>query len=171
MKSKVLAEKQYKYNKPEADLGEGKFIGVLSTYRSMNIGTDCENIVNGIGETCQVHPEVEFVKLAIFGTHGGLKNSPTNCLSKLARECNQQIQSSIDICHETGHRSINFLQIDYPNYPGAGLKTAVEIAYDENLEKSNIPNEAQIIRNDAESQLLMSHKISLILINVCIHFF
>ena len=85
----------------------------------MNIGTDCQNIVRHIGKACQTHSEAEFVKLAIFGTHGGLKNSPINCLLTLARECNQQVQNSINICHENGRSNVNFLQTDYPNYPGA----------------------------------------------------
>ena len=136
MGSKVLAEKQYKYNKSPSDLGEGTFIDILSTYRSMNIGKNCQNIVSGIGETCQVHSEAEFVKLAIFGTHGGLKNSPTICLSTFARKCNQQVQNSIDICQKKGRSFINFLQTDYPNYPGAGLRTVVQISHSENLRKS-----------------------------------
>ena len=99
----------------------------------MNIGTDCQKIVRGTGKACQAHSEAEFVKLAIFGTHGGLKNSPTICLSTFARKCNQQVQNSIDICRKKGRSVINFLQTDYPNYPGAGLTTVVEVAHNENL--------------------------------------
>ena len=43
----------------------------------MNIGTDCQNIVRGIGKACQAHPEAEFVKLAIIGTYAGFKNFPS----------------------------------------------------------------------------------------------
>ena len=149
--SKVLAEKQYKYKKPAYDLGEGKFIGILSTYEKMNIGNDCQNIVRHIGKACQAHSEAEFVKLAIFGTHGGLKNSPINCLVTLARECNQQIQNSIDICHKNGRENINFLQTDYPNYLGASLKTVVQIAHDENLKKSRTMDHFQLERNNVRS--------------------
>ena len=117
----------------------------------MNIGTDCQNIVRGIGKACQAHPEAEFVKLAIIGTYAGFKNSPTKCLSTLARRCNQQVQNSINICHKNGRKTINFLQIDYPNYPGAGLKTVVQIAHDENLKKSRAMEHFQLKRNDVKS--------------------
>ena len=91
------------------------------------------NIIDSTGKVCEVYPEAEFVKLAIFGTHAWLLNSPFNCLSTLARECNQQVQKSIDTCRKSGKRNVNFLQVDYPNYPGPGLKTVVEIAHEENL--------------------------------------
>ena len=130
--SKVLPEKQYKLDKPASDLGSGNFINVLSTYQNINIGSKCKSIVDSIGKACQVHPEAEFVKLAIFGTHAWLKNSPTKCLSKLARKCNQQVKNSIDICKNNGRANVNFLQVDYPNHPGPGLKTVVEIAHEEN---------------------------------------
>ena len=131
-KSKVLPEKQYKLDKPASDLGSGNFINVLSTYQNINIGSKCKSIVDSIGKSCQVHPEAEFVKLAIFGTHAWLKNSPTKCLSTLARKCNQQVKNSIDICKNNGRANVNFLQVDYPNHPGPGLKTVVEIAHEEN---------------------------------------
>ena len=130
--SKVLPEKQYRYDKPAPNLGNGTLINILSTYRSMNIGTDCKNIVTSIGEICSRYPEADFVKLAIFGTHGGLKNSGLKCLSTLARKCNPQVKNAINICRSNGRRNINFLQTDYPNHPGAGLKTVVEIAQEEN---------------------------------------
>ena len=91
--------------------------------------SDHENI----GKICGVHPEAEFVKIALFGTHAKLKNSPTKCLSKLARTCNQQTKNAIDTCRNSGRSTINFLQMDYPNYPGPGLKTVVDIAHEENL--------------------------------------
>ena len=98
--SKILPEKEYKHGKPVSDLGPGNFINVLTGYRSGNIGTNCSNVVKNMGETCNVHPEVEFVKLPIFGTHSGMKNSPFKCLSKLARQCNPQIQNAIDKCNK-----------------------------------------------------------------------
>ena len=130
--SKVLPEKQYRYDKPAPNLGNRMLINILSTYRSMNIGTDCKDIVTSIGEICSGFPEADFVKLAIFGTHGGLKNSGLKCLSTLARKCNPQVKNAINICRSNGRRNINFLQTDYPNHPGAGLKTVVEIAQEEN---------------------------------------
>jgi len=86
-----------------------------------------------MGETCKDHPEAEFIKLPVFGTHAGFKNSPMKCLSKLARQCNPQIKNAIDSCREKGRNIINFLQADYPNYPGSGHKTIVEIAHEENI--------------------------------------
>ena len=130
--SKVLPEKQYRYDKLAPNLGNGTLINILSTYRSMNIGTDCKDIVTSIGEICSDYPEADFVKLAIFGTHGGLKNSGLKCLSTLARKCNPQVKNAIDICRSNGRGNINFLQTDYPNHPGAGLRTVVEIAQEEN---------------------------------------
>ena len=131
--SKILPEKEYKHGKPVSDLGPGNFINVLTGYRSGNIGTNCSNVVKNMGETCNVHPEVEFVKLPIFGTHSGMKNSPFKCLSKLARQCNPQIQNAIDKCKDNGRNIINLLQADYPNYPGSGYKTIVEIPHEENI--------------------------------------
>ena len=131
--SKVLPEKEYKLGKPVPDLGSGKFINVLQGYQGVNIGTNCSNVVKTMGETCNVHPSVEFVKLSVFGTHASLKNSPFKCLSKLARQCNPQIKNAIDRCRSNGRKVINFLLADYPNYPGSGHKTIVEIAHEENM--------------------------------------
>ena len=39
----------------------------------------------------------------------------------------------IDKCKDNGRNIINFLQADYPNYPGSGHKTIVEIAHEENI--------------------------------------
>ena len=133
-----MAEKQYKFEKNPPDLGNGTFINVLTTYQSTSIGDKCQNIVEKTGEACQVHHQAEFVKLAIFGTWGGLKN--TQCLSKIARQCNQQVKNAIDICKRNGRHVINFLQTDYPNHPGPGLKTVVEIAHEENLDFSKKRN-------------------------------
>ena len=127
----------------------------------MNIGTDCQNIVRGIGKACQAHPEAEFVKLAIIGTYAGFKNFPSRCLSTLARKCNQQVQNSINICHKNGRKTINFLQIDYPNYPGAGLKTVVQIAHDENLNKSRTLDQFPLERNNAKSKLRIMDQFNL----------
>ena len=92
--TKIMPEKQYKFDKPATDLGVGKFITILSTYESINIGNKCQSLVENIGKICGVHPEAEFVKIALFGTHAKLKNSPTKCLSKLARTCNQQTKNA-----------------------------------------------------------------------------
>ena len=109
--SKILPEKEYKHGKPVSDLGPGNFINVLTGYRSGNIGTNCSNVVKNMGETCNVHPEVEFVKLPIFGTHSGMKNSPFKCLSKLARQCNPQIQNAIDKCNKKSNLTEEILSI------------------------------------------------------------
>ena len=129
-----MAEKQYKFEKNPPDLGNGTFITVLSTYKSTSIGHKCQNVVTNTGMVCQVQHQAEFVKLAIFGTQGGLKN--TECISKIARQCNQQVKNAIDSCRRNGRHVINFLQTDYPNHPGPGLKTVVEIAHEENLDLS-----------------------------------
>ena len=55
----------------------------------------------------------------------------------MARQCNQQVKNGIDSCRRNGRDVINFLQTDYPNHPGPGLKTVVEIAHEENLDFSN----------------------------------
>ena len=49
----------------------------------------------------------------------------------------QEVANSIDTCKSNGRTNINFLQVDYPNHPGPGLKTVVEIAHEENLKKSS----------------------------------
>ena len=131
--SKVLPEKEYKVDEPVLDLGLGKFIKVLTGYQAVSIGENCSNVVKSMGEACNVHPEAEFVKLPVFGTHSGMKNSPLKCLSKLARQCNPQIKNAIDSCRDNGRNIINFLQADYPNYPSSGHKTIVEIAHEENI--------------------------------------
>ena len=135
--SKVLPEKEYKLSKPVSDLGPGNFINVLTAFQKVSIGTNCSNIVKSVGETCNVYSEVEFIKLPVFGTHAfknlGFKNSPLKCLSKLARQCNPQIKNAINVCRDNGRNIINFLQADYPNYPGSGHKTIVEIAHEENI--------------------------------------
>merc|ERR1719273_1490966 len=55
--SKIMPEKQYKYGKDPLDLGDGKFITVLSTYQSTSIGDRCKNIVTNTEKVCQVHHE------------------------------------------------------------------------------------------------------------------
>ena len=108
-----------------------KGVSVLSTFlKSSSIGDQCQNVVEHVRESCLKHPNTHLARLAIYGSHKS--NAITNCLSTLARPCNSQVQHALDVC-KLSRNKVNFLQLDYPNYPGPGGKTVVEIAYEENM--------------------------------------
>ena len=50
----------------------------------------------------------------------------------MARPCNSQVEKSVEECKKS-RNIVNFLQQDYPNHPGPGGKTSVEIAFEENM--------------------------------------
>ena len=109
-------------------------VKILSTYSAINIGSKCKNLVNEIEKACKMALPTHFNKLAIFSNLG--KNLDS-CLWTLARNCNSKLEDAVQKCKngrsEDGRAVINFLQSDYPNYPGPLGKTNVEIAYEENL--------------------------------------
>jgi len=49
----------------------------------------------------------------------------------MARECNSRAAEAVDVCQNglnEDNKVVNFVMMDYPNYPGPGGKTIVEIA-------------------------------------------
>ena len=130
--SNIIGEVKVKMNKEIKNItGSQK---VLSTYSSTKIGSECEKLPEKIEEACKQSKKADFTKLAIFSSAG--KNFGT-CLWTMARKCNSQLEKTIDKCQKTGEkRVINFLQSDYPNYPGPNRKTNVELAYEQNLANS-----------------------------------
>ena len=107
---------------------------VFSTYSSTKIGSECEKLPKKIEDACKRSEKADFNKLAIFSNAG--KNIGT-CLWTMARKCNSQLERTIDMCKSAGGIPvINFLQSDYPNYPGPNRKTNVQLAYEQNLANS-----------------------------------
>ena len=127
--TKIIPEKRIKVGKEKPDFN-GNNLEILSTYKSMNIGYGCSALVDHVEKICSDYENISFKKVAIFGTHP--KNSFFKCLSTMARDCNAQILPVIEACQKNGS-FVNFLQSDYPNYPGTSKKTNVEIAYEQNL--------------------------------------
>ena len=60
-------------------------VTILSTYKSRNVGTNCQNIVDQTGNVCQRKRGTDLAKLAIFATH--LKNSWGKCIHEYASDC------------------------------------------------------------------------------------
>merc|ERR1711953_975657 len=113
-------------NDKNEDLNHDKdMVTILSTYKSQNVGTACQNIVDQTGNVCQRKRETDLSKLAIF--------SWGSCIHDHASDCNRQIKDSIQACkRQSGRKAVNFIQTDYPNYAPNGL-TSVQIAYDQNM--------------------------------------
>lgn len=130
----IIPEQAFKSGTKNANWGSGNVAKILSSYNGINIGSKCEAIPSSAEQICregaQEIPDLDLVKVAIFGTHNA--NSITNCLWTMARRCNAQIQNAIDGCRKSVP-IVNFLQSDYPNFPGEGKKTTVEIAEEENF--------------------------------------
>jgi hypothetical protein len=70
--------------------------------------------------------DTDLVKLSVFATF--VWNWMP--LETMARECNPRAEETLRQCHNgliPGH-VVNFVLTDYPNYPGPGGKTIVELA-------------------------------------------
>ena len=130
--SKIIPELPVKDDGKNEDLNHDKdMVTILSTYKSQNVGTACQNIVDQTGNVCQRKRETDLSKLAIFATH--YKNNKLKCIHEHASDCNRQIKDSIQACkRQSGRKAVNFIQTDYPNYAPNGL-TSVQIAYDQNM--------------------------------------
>ena len=59
----------------------------------------------------------------------------STCLWDIARKCNPRIGEAIATCGAvSGGKPPNFIQVDYPNYPGEGSEqTVTEVAFAVNL--------------------------------------
>ena len=125
---KIIAEKRIKIDAEKPDFG-GKYVSVLSTFMS---GDECSTLVKNIEKNCRDY-EADFTKLALFVTHQG--NSIFNCINTYARNCNAHVKTAIEKCQKSKD-FVNFLQSDYPNHPGKGIKSNVEIAFEYNLKNT-----------------------------------
>ena len=140
---KIIPEISVKDDGKSEDLDHVEdIVTILSTYKSRNVGTNCQNIADQTGNVCQRKRGTDLAKLAIFATH--LKNSWGKCIHEYASDCNRQIKDSIVACkRQSGRKVVNFIQSDYPNYAPNG-QTNVQVAYGENM--------AQVQRKQFSSQ-------------------
>ena len=83
---------------------------------------------------CQLPSDL--TKVAVFGTFFNLRNFASQCLWDVARKCNRRIGDAISACKQY-KSNINFVVVDYPNYPATGEGGVVEIVYRMNLAKVN----------------------------------
>ncbi len=77
-------------------------------------------------------------QLSAFGTplRGGRLG--TECLWDMARKCNRQVAAAVQACLEEENTDVvNFIQTDFPNYPGHGGLSLVELAHQLNLRRSS----------------------------------
>jgi hypothetical protein len=122
----LIIEQQVKDGKPEPIPVLGG-LSVLSTYKAQGIGSQCNNVLNHIEKVCREKSYAKFVKLAVFGPY-----TFGTCLWDLARTCNSRLTHAVNLC-KSNFPVINFIQSDYPNYPGPkGGLTSVEVALLEN---------------------------------------
>ena len=94
--------------------------------------SSCSNLEESVEEACQLSGDL--VKVAAFGTYFNLGTFGTTCLWDIARRCNRRIEDVVNACKKY-QNNINFLQVDYPNYPANGKGGAVELVHKLNLAK------------------------------------
>ena len=131
---KVIGEIQVKMDDPEKGKTiPGKTVTVLSTYKKIGVGSKCENLVNHAQKAClsTSGQKTDFNKIALVTAYSKHLDS---CLWTIARRCNSRMENILESCKDDDAGM--WLPTDYPNYPGTRGKTIVEVAYDENLRKS-----------------------------------
>lgn len=84
-------------------------------------------------EACQLTSDL--TKVTVFGTFNPV-NFGVQCLWDIARTCNRRIEAAISACQES-KSNVNFVVVDYPNYPATGGGGVVEIVHRMNLAKIN----------------------------------
>lgn len=97
-----------------------------------DVDSTCSKLEETVKEACGL--SADLVKVAAFGTYFNFGTFGTTCLWDIARRCNRKIQDAVSSC--TRHQSnVNFLQVDYPNYPANGQGGVVEFVYELNQRK------------------------------------
>jgi len=104
------------------------FIGKLDIFSFFrNIGQRCSKVVKAAGTLCEKYAnETDFVKLSVIGTF--LWNWTP--LEVMARTCNPRIEAAFNKCQSglnAASKYVNFMLIDFPNYPGPGGKTILHL--------------------------------------------
>ena len=100
---------------------------------------ECNKPVRYAREACQLTSESDLTTVNVFGSYFnlvGVRNYVTDCLWDIARKCNRRIEDAIRACLET-KSNVNFVVVDYPNYPATGGGGVVEIVNRMNLAKIN----------------------------------
>ena len=113
------------------------------------MGSDCSLVVKNARNSCGL--EADLVKLALFGTFGHSGLLKMDCLWDIARKCNPRLGDAHRTCQEVrlaagsgpplvAHNLldpvINFVQVDYPNYPANGETTVVDFCFQQNLKRA-----------------------------------
>ena len=96
----------------------------------------CSLVVKNARAACGL--KADLVKLALFGTFGKSGFFRTDCLWEIARKCNPRVRDAQRACLEAGLASgvVNFIQVDYPNYPASGDTTVVDFCFEQNLKRA-----------------------------------
>ena len=108
----------------------------FSSFR--NVGRKCSNVVKALDTLCKKYAnETDLVKLSVFGTF--LWNWTP--LEVLARTCNPRIENAFNRCQNglnVASKYVNFILIDFPNYPGPGGKTILQLTDYVNTRRAQI---------------------------------
>ena len=125
---KVFKVDDYDAGKPLPVLKKG-WASFASTYGSGKIGSNCENVVENVGNLCK-QLSADFVKVATYGTPWKSMNlvfrKSNICIDTYAKMCNVRMQDIIDECNK--HKNIlNVILSDFPNYPSSSKRMLPEI--------------------------------------------
>ena len=115
-----------------------EFKGGYFAYIFRYIGNKCSNVLTNGEEMCKkLSSKSDFVKLSVFATF--LWNwSP---LDVMARACNSRAEDALTVCQQgldKDKKVVNFVMTDFPNFPGPGGKTIVEIAEQINTQRAEM---------------------------------
>jgi len=110
----------------------------MQNYFFRNVGRKCYKVVKNAENVCRKYSDSDFIKLSVFGTF--VWNWTP--LETMARECNSRALDAFKKCQGALEENVektkfvNFILTDFPNYPGKGRYTIVEIADSVNAQRA-----------------------------------
>lgn len=124
----ILQEVQISIEKPTIEGPPGS-VKILSTFNSRSVDENCHTVIENNREACSA--ESELTKVAVFGT---FLSSGLDCIWEIARKCNPRTMEAIQACLEF-KTNVNFVQLDFPNYPAHSSVQVIDYINGLNLAK------------------------------------
>ena len=139
---KVKPDRTFPENKSDTE------VYITSSYKASHV-SDCSYLLERSRLTC--HSEMirptDFLKLSLFSKFGKGGTLGLQCVSNMAKKCNQWVEGSIASCSSNPFRP-SMVLVDFPTYVGQA-QSLIELADAENYKRASL-----VPKNQAKDNVL-----------------
>lgn len=137
---KVKPDRTFPENKSDTE------VFITSSYKAKHV-SDCSYLLERSQRTCSsemVRP-TDFLKLSLFSKFGKGGALGLQCVSTMAKLCNQWVEGSIASCSSNPFRP-SMVIVDFPTYVGQA-RSLIELADAENYKRAALVSKKQANQN------------------------